>query len=290
MVKSIVNILVFIFSFQALRAANVTITIKKDTVCTGATIPLKGSFSLSIFVIKWQWKIISSTGVTILPNDSAQNITANFADTGNYVVTLYVYYNTGGVSITEIDSQKVSVRVIQSAKALFTTSGINKGVPQTISFVNTSTNAPNGYVWNFGDNSTLTQNNVVATLHTYQAVGIYTITLVAYGAKGCNDTLSAPFTINDTAGLAMPNIFTPNGDDINDVYMPNAHGMKTLLCTIYDRYGIKIVDLDNTNIAYWDGYTTSGIACTDGTYFYVVTATDLNNKTYNLRGFLQLIR
>jgi gliding motility-associated-like protein len=163
-------------------------------------------------------------------------------------------------------------------------------VPQAVSFVNTSTFTPNGYLWNFGDNSTLTQNSLVATSHTYHAAGIYTVTLVAYGAKGCNDTAFSSLTINDTVGLIMPNIFTPNGDGINEVFMPNAHGMKTLLCTIYDRYGIKIVDLNNTDISYWDGYTTSGVACSEGTYFYVVTATDLNNKAYNLKGFLQLIR
>ncbi|HEX7414166.1 MAG TPA: PKD domain-containing protein, partial [Bacteroidia bacterium] len=169
MVRGIVSILFFVFSFQALQAANLSITIKKDTVCTGANVPLKGSVGTGT-VTSWKWKINSSTGVTILPNDSAQNITANFADTGTYLVTLYVHYNPTG-----IDSQKVSIRVIQTAKALFTTSGINKGIPQTISFVNTSTYTPNGYLWNFGDNSTLTQNSLVATSHTYHAAGVYTV-------------------------------------------------------------------------------------------------------------------
>lgn len=284
MVKSIVSILVFVFSFQAIQAANLSITIKKDTVCTGANVPLKGSVGTGT-VTSWQWIITSSTGVTISPNNSAQNITATFADTGTYLVTLYVHYNPTG-----IDSQKVNVRVIQTAKARFTTSTLTKGVPQSVSFVNTSTYTPNGYLWNFGDNSTLTQNSLTATSHIYHAVGVYTVTLVAYGAKGCNDTTSSPLTIIDIDTLIMPNIFTPNGDGINEVYMPNAHGMKTLLCTIYDRYGIKIIDLDNTNVCYWDGYTTSGLACSEGTYFYIVTATDSNNKAYNLKGFLQLIR
>jgi gliding motility-associated-like protein len=279
-IKHIFSAVLFLFLFQALQAANVTITTSKDTVCTGADVKFKGG-AISP-VKKYQWVVDSTRGVTILPNDSAQNVTINFANPGTYTVTLYVKLSPVGID----SSSKKIITVIQSAKALFGTLGMTLGVPQNVNFTNASTNAPNGYVWNFGDNGTSIQPN---PSHTFATAAAYTVTLIAYGKHACNDTTSSPLIVADTAGLIMPNVFTPNGDGVNDVFAPNAHGLKTLDCTIYDRYGVKIIDMD-INLEYWDGYTTSGVACTAGTYFYTVNATDINGKAYNLKGFIQLIR
>ena len=285
MIRRIIYCLfVFICLIQASKATNVTIApLTKDTICTGKTVTLKGSIATGT-VTAWLWTVDSITGVTILPNDSAQNITASFADTGTYVITLYVHFSTAA-----IDSQKVTIHVMQSASALLATSGISSGIPQTVIFTNASTHAPNGFIWNFGDNGTLTQNTVTNASHTYNAAGAYTVSLIAYGVYGCNDTARTSLIATDTAGLSMPNVFTPNADGINDIYVPNAHGMKTLDCTIYDRWGAKIIDMD-MNMQYWDGYTTSGLPCSAGTYFYVITATDVNGKSYSLKGYIQLIR
>ena len=278
-IKSIFSAILFTCFFQALQAANVTITTSKDTVCTGVDVKFKGTALGTI--TKYLWVVDSVIGVTISPNDSSQNVTVNFAKPGTYTVTLYVTRNPGG-----LDSSKKIITVLQSATALFAPSAMTAGVPQSVSFTNLSTNAPNGYVWSFGDNLTSIQTN---PSHTFATAAAYTVTLIAYGNRGCNDTISSPLIVSDTAGLTMPNVFTPNGDGINDVFAPNAHGLKTLDCIIYDRYGVKVIEMD-INLEYWDGYTTSGMACTTGTYFYVVTATDQNGKSYNLKGFIQLIR
>jgi gliding motility-associated-like protein len=279
--RKIFSLVLFFCLFQALQATNVTITTGKDTVCTGADVKFKGAAAGGT-ITKYQWVTDSIRGVTILPNDSSQTVTINFANPGTYTVTMYVTFSPSGV-----DSSKRIITVIQSATALFGVSGMTAGVPQSVSFTNASINAPKGFVWNFGDNGgTSIKTN---PSHVFTSAAAYTVTLIAYGNYGCNDTVSSPLIIADTAGLTMPNVFTPNGDGINDVFAPNAHSLKTLDCTIYDRYGVKVIDMD-INLQYWDGYTTSGIACTAGTYFYVLSATDVNGKSYSLKGFIQLIR
>jgi gliding motility-associated-like protein len=281
--RGIFSLFVFICSFQALRAANnVTITVS-DTVCQGSEVTIKGSVATGT-VTSWHWSY-QYIGAAYYLDSLHQNPTHIFADTGYYVITLIVHYSPAGT-----DTQNVILYVEQTATASFATSSLTKGVPQAVTFTNTSTHAPNGYIWNFGDNSTLVQNTLSNPSHTYSAIGTYTVSLIAFGVKGCNDTTSSPLIIADTILLTMPNIFTPNNDGINEYFAPNAHGMKSLSCTIYDRWGIKILTLDNDNVSYWDGHTTSGIACSEGTYFYTLTATDLNNKSYNLKGFFQLIR
>ena len=280
--RGLFSLLVFVCSFQALRASNVTITVA-DTVCMGAKVQFTGSVATGT-VTSWYWTY-SYNGAVYHLDSLHQHPTFVFPDTGAVIVTLIVHYLPAGT-----DTQRIAMYVALPPEAMFTPSNITKGVPQTVTYTNTSTNAPTGYLWNFGDNSTLVQNTLSNPSHTYSSPGVYTVSLLAFNRHGCTDTASYILTVLDTVGLTMPNVFTPNGDGINDYYAPNAHGIKTLSCTIYDRWGIKIITLDTENVSYWDGHTTSGIACTEGTYFYTLTATDINAKAYNLKGFLQLIR
>ena len=272
--------LLFICLLQVLNANNVAIITSKDTVCTGVDIKFGNNVPNGL-ITQFKWVTDSTTGVTILPNDSSKNVTINFANIGTYTVTLYVTFNH-----LTIDSAKKIITVLQSATASFTSSSISVGVPQNVTFTNTSINAPNGYAWNFSDNGASVQTNPT---HTFTNSAVYPVTLIAYGNHGCNNTVVNSIIITDTAGLTMPNVFTPNGDGINDYYAPNAHSLKTMDCTIYDRWGAKIIDLD-MDLQFWDGYTTSGMACTAGTYFYVIKATDINGKSYNLKGYIQLIK
>ena len=283
MVRNIFIVLFLLISFKTIKAANnVVITTAKDTVCPGVQFSLKGSVN-SDTVKSWHWSY-SYNGNTFLL-DSSQNINTLFLGSGSYTVTLTVILTSG-----IIDSQKTTIFVVQPPIVNFATTTLTQGIPQVVTFSNTSSNAPEGYVWSFGDNSTLVQLSSTTASHIYGASGVYTVTLFAYGVNGCMESASIPIVINDTSGLTMPNVFTPNADGINDYFAPNAHGLKTLSCNIYDRWGIKIITLDNTNVSYWDGYTTSGIACVEGTYFYTLSATDLNNKSYSLKGYFLLIR
>jgi len=258
--------------------ASVNITVASNftiSTTTSPTICPKQAAYLSVTGgSAWTW-----TPATNLSCTTCQHPIATPSTTTVYTVTA----TNGGC--TSIATQTVVVS--PSATALFGISGITVGVPQSLNFINASLNA-NGYIWNFGDNSgTVIQTN---PSHIYNAAGTYTVMLIAFSANGCNDTINTQLILTDTAGLTMPNIFTPNGDGINDYFIPNAHGLKTLECTIYDRWGAKITTLDTSTQQYWDGHTTSGLACTDGTYFYTLTATDVNGKSYSLKGFIQLIR
>ena len=82
--------------------------------------------------------------------------------------------------------------------------------------------------------------------------------------------------------FSMPNVFTPNGDGINDVIdfsnMPNE--WKAI---VYNRWGNKIFESSLLN-KIWNGTTMSGKKCTNGVYYYVI---ETDNNTL-LKGFIQL--
>ncbi|MHB8260173.1 MAG: gliding motility-associated C-terminal domain-containing protein [Bacteroidia bacterium] len=91
--------------------------------------------------------------------------------------------------------------------------------------------------------------------------------------------------------VAIPNIFTPNGDNINDEFFITIKGesVTNFSCKIYDRWGLLVYQGSDVNSG-WNGKDKGGIPAIDGTYFYVITYTDVTGKTFNKNGFLQLLR
>lgn len=81
----------------------------------------------------------------------------------------------------------------------------------------------------------------------------------------------------------FPNIFSPNADLVNDIAKFEAC-TTVLRTTVYNRWGNKIFETENSN-HYWDGRTTSGEICPDGTYYYV-----LQTEEEIYKGFIQLVR
>lgn len=136
--------------------------------------------------------------------------------------------------------------------------------------------------WDFGDGGSSTQQNPI---HTYTGAGTYTVTLTVTNSAGCSDTVTSIVTALE--GILIPNVFTPNGDGNNDeFYIPNS-GLKEYSIEIFDRWGVKIFESTAPEIR-WDGRSTSGQQCTDGTYYFVLHAIT-NTNDYSTTGFLTLI-
>ena len=87
-------------------------------------------------------------------------------------------------------------------------------------------------------------------------------------AKGCVLELSVPFEF--TGMLEFPNFFTPDGDNLNDIWSPkNRDLFNGVVVKIYDRYGRVVAILDE--VSGWDG-TYEGKEVPTGDYWYVVNA------------------
>ncbi|MCS7162005.1 MAG: PKD domain-containing protein [Bacteroidia bacterium] len=105
----------------------------------------------------------------------------------------------------------------------------------------------------------------------------YTITLVYLDEVGCLDTLRYTLTADFLIGRALfvPNVFTPNGDGINDVFRVLGHAECVEELAIYDRWGQEIY---RTRVLpfVWDG-RRGGEMAPEGAYVYVI----------KLRGFVR---
>jgi gliding motility-associated-like protein len=91
----------------------------------------------------------------------------------------------------------------------------------------------------------------------------------------------------------IPNVFTPNGDGINDVWQYTLPKDWTLSgVEVYNRWGnlVASTSLSHQAIISWDGHTTSGEACSEGVYFYTLQYTDTNGNVHKKNGYVSLIR
>ena len=89
--------------------------------------------------------------------------------------------------------------------------------------------------------------------------------------------------------IITPNVFTPNGDNNNDLFLSDLQGVKEIKYTIYNRWGNLIREVEGLTSG-WDGKNKGGNEVEDGVYYYIITATAYDDVIKETSGFVQLIR
>ncbi|MDE7374374.1 MAG: gliding motility-associated C-terminal domain-containing protein, partial [Odoribacter sp.] len=126
--------------------------------------------------------------------------------------------------------------------------------------------------------------------YTYEHTGRYKVQLIAKN-NHCQDTSKAYYVNVVESKVDVPNVFTPNGDGKNDVFMVMALSVEHFHGVILNRLGRKVYEWSDPNGG-WDG-RINGKYATPGTYYYIITARGLeknNPPRYVKKGALMLIR
>jgi gliding motility-associated-like protein len=86
--------------------------------------------------------------------------------------------------------------------------------------------------------------------------------------------------------LDIPNVFTPNGDNINDYFKISYNfAPENYKITILNRWGNKLFETDNINNS-WNG-KYNGNQCSSGVYYYLIQFKN-RDKIETKNGFLHL--
>ncbi len=212
-----------------------------------------------------------------------------FDQVGCYDISLTVT-NNQGCSSSETYSNIACV--YDSPIASFSADQITLSVIEPlVHFYNESQNTTS-YEWDFADGTIGFAENPI---HTFPGeAGDYTVVLTAYNQVGCIDTAALNIHIFQDLIYYVPNSFTPNDDEKNQVFLPQiTAGYKkgTYGLYIYNRWGEMVFESHDTNMG-WDGsYGQSSINCQIGTYTWVIELEMLQNQEIKkFVGHVNLIR
>jgi gliding motility-associated-like protein len=233
--------------------------------------------------------------------------------TRNTEYTLRVYDRFGCETTASVLYESIAVR------ARFTAEPMQGEAPLTVTFNNLSENAdPNQYEWFFYRNlddikreAETTQQPIDSIMtiaydqnpvFTYENSGTYKVKLVAKKTtefQTCTDTAYLDgFIVVDTSFVAVPNVFTPNGDGTNDLFIVKFWSMQSIKISIFNRWGKRIHFWENNNIrgfeetytaTVWDGRLGNRFA-SPGVYYYIVEGRGRDNKIRKAHGFFHLFR
>ncbi len=130
---------------------------------------------------------------------------------------------------------------------------------------------------------------VAEPTHIFSEPGLYPVRLIAtHLNSGCADTIIKTVeVVKLIENVYVPNIFTPNGDGVNDFFSVKILGFERLEMEIYDRWGTMVFSGANN----WNGkFLNKGENCPAGVYFYVVKAYRLDGRVFHRTGSVTLTR
>ena len=94
----------------------------------------------------------------------------------------------------------------------------------------------------------------------------------------------------DSAGavLEIPNVFSPNNDQVNDYFEVSTDGTTVYEFSVFTRSGARIYHSLSPRI-FWDGKSLDGIDLREGTYYYIIEEQGGSNP-FEKAGFIYLYR
>lgn len=240
---------------------NAPVILSDSAICSTETNAIYEVTSVGNYTYNW-----SAPGGTISSGQGTNQITVNW--NGN---------TTGIVEVIMTDP----LTSCASNSGIFTTNfypvpvaGISANYPNlypgTIINLNDSSTGEVAWNWDFGNTYNSTNEN---TQTVYNSPGTYLITLVVENEFGCLDSTTYELTVGGK--VVIPNVFTPNNDGSNDYF--EILGLEKYNIVILNRWG-QTLFTGNENTTFWDGTTPAGENVPEGTYFFVLTADNLEEK------------
>lgn len=257
--------------------------------------------------IKVEWL----RGETVVGNLLEQQINNPSAANSEYVLRVFDRFGCSATSAVMVEAS--------GPVAAFTAEPMQGEAPLSVSFINQSVNAdPNLYEWFFYRDmdeikreSETTQQPIDSIMivdysenpvFTFESSGTYKVALVAKKStesQTCTDTAYLDgFIMVDTSFIAVPNVFTPNGDGDNDNFVVQFWSMESIKISILNRWGKRIHFWESNNIrgfeetvtaTVWDG-RSGGRFASPGVYYYVIEGRGRDNKRRKAHGFFHLFR
>jgi len=240
----------------------VTLTLPKSLI----TIPTP--YCNTVFTLKGD-QIATDLGMTLYSVSSTEYVTNAVICKPTSIVTLR-------------DAKNEAQRPVQASQ-------VDGSAPLDIQFLsNANVPVAQFYNWNiYQNNISIVSRTDKDTRYTFNDAGTYKVK-VTVSNNICTYSDSLTITVR-TSELYVPNVFTPNGDGVNDEFRVAYTSLLTFQCWIYNRWG-RLVYTWTDPTKGWDG-KINGVDAKPGPYFYVIKATGSDfdpNATPNPKTHLRI--
>lgn len=214
--------------------------------------------------------------------------THTFTKSGRFEVTLSYSTNKGSL-IQKPVTDVIVIHEVPKASFVHLWMGGDEDKVPYMHFEPKSAGAVS-YLWDFGDGSTSTLR---IPSHVYKAKGTYPVSLVVTNAIGCTDRTERTVTIDDDYNLLAAPAFSPNGDGVDDDFIPEA------LLKLGLRFHMRIHHPVTGQLLYetsdpkrpWNGRIGGrGEPCQSGNYLWMVEMKDGDKVGGSYTGTVSLVR
>jgi len=266
----------------------VEMTASADTVPLIFYDPIDGSFGGVNYNLSFEWTTLpegdeSQSGRTVefdAPFEDLSYVVSVSDRFGNTLESTIDYSAIAVAAEFEADVKKDTVANERHSDA-------QGSAPIEIKFNDQSQGKVNAWEWTFGNSGQSVEQN---PLFVFSSAGTDSVYLrVVNRDSGC-ESLSAPFVVSVwESELEVPNVFTPNGDGINDEFRVAYKSIKKFEMVVFNRWGRRVYE-GNDPARGWDG-KIGGTMGAPGVYFYYIRGEGYNdNEVHRKEGAVHLIR
>lgn len=272
--------------------SKVTVTVTENPIISFSSDVVKGCFPLEVNLVNESnaptgsdvfWDL--GDGTTVTQQDLINHV---YNSVNCFDVTLTITVNNLCTQSKTIPDM-ICVDPLPIADFVFAPQQVFS-IDPTVQFTNKSQLNDFNY-WDFDDGD---QSQQVDPVHQFPigAVGNYEVQLIVETTEGCRDTTSRVIEVKDQMLIYVPNTFTPDGDEYNNVFQPvltagfDPYSYELL---IFNRWGELIFE-SNDVYSGWDG-TYHGEMCQEGIYIWNIRfKDDSSDKRYEFNGHINLLR
>ena len=226
-------------------------------------------------IVQWSWELGAYAATSIV-----QNPVHLYPLTGTLDVILHVATSNG---CTATGTAQVNVNQLPVAEVMHSSDGLDATFGTALEDGETAQ-------WFLADSIVLDASFNL----TFPDSGWYNVQLVITNEAGCSDTLWYDFYLEGFPDFAVSNVFTPNGDAVNDVFEPYTYGITEASIKVFNRWGRPVHSFDGTIVPGtmwgWDGNINGGAEAASGTYYFMVDLLGMDGNRFKRNGAVTLIR
>ncbi len=261
-------------TINVLQGPDPVFSFNQDGPCVPVSVQFTDESQSPVAITGYEWNFGDGLSSFV------QNPVHIYQNPGTYDVTLTVY-SANGCSVEETVPGAFTFGELPDINNVFftVTPEVDSEFNSTFNYTVDLPDLSLDYNWNFGDNY---WGYGAYTQHYYEYVGSFNVELIATDNVGCQTTVNQVVRIEDPLNVYVPNAFTPDQNNLNEVFIPVIRGKDKIVnytFQVVDRWG-NTVFLTNDFYEGWNG--TVNVRNLRNNFHYNSTngAFELSNGSY----------